>query len=286
MKNIAVVLRGHVRTWNFNASKVFDFYNKIADNVDYYFTTWDTSSIDGVKETFEYQNLIHFQIISSELDNSILDEGKFEGKYYNGHLGPAFMNTLILPYKRLREKELNQKYDCVFDTRPDVIPQRIKHIWGDRAGMPIEIIPPTKDTVYTTGLELHTNLSDHKQDKDIAIQDWLLYCDSDTFEKTTLRYHSDKHLYEIGNGPGTQIELREYFSQNEMFLSVTDWVRAFMIRPNVFKLDWKDQQDEEKIIKISNEWSTLDSEVKTNLCKHYGVSVNDYADTPSVTCKI
>ena len=59
-----------------------------------------------------------------------------------------------------------------------------------------------------------------------------------------------------------------------------------MIRPNVFKLDWKDQRDEEKIIKISNEWSTLDSEVKTNLCKHYGVSVNDYADTPSVTCKI
>ena len=44
MKNIAVVLRGHVRTWHFNAPKVFEFYNSIADNVDYYFTTWDTSN--------------------------------------------------------------------------------------------------------------------------------------------------------------------------------------------------------------------------------------------------
>ena len=35
MKNIAVVLRGQVRTWHFNAPKVFDFYDKIADNVDY-----------------------------------------------------------------------------------------------------------------------------------------------------------------------------------------------------------------------------------------------------------
>ena len=42
MKNIAVVLRGQVRTWHFNAPKVFDFYNEIADNVDYYFVTWDT----------------------------------------------------------------------------------------------------------------------------------------------------------------------------------------------------------------------------------------------------
>jgi len=285
MKNIAVVLRGHVRTWHFNAPKVFDFYDAIADNVDYYFITWDISNTKGVKETFENRNLINFQIISWELENSIL-EGDPEGKYYNGHLGPAFMNTLILPYKRLREKELNQKYDCVFDTRPDVMPVRLKHLWGGKSGTPIDTIAPAKETVYTTGLEIHTNLSSIAQGKDIAIQDWFLYCDSDTFEKTTLRYHSDKYVYELGNGPGTQIELREYYSQNEMSLCVTDWVKAYMIRPNAFKLDWKDQRDNDKIIDSIREWPTLDSETKTNLCEHYGVSINDYKDTPSITCKI
>ena len=71
MKNIAVVLRGHVRTWRFNAPKVFDFYNEIADNVDYYFITWDTSNTEGIEETFINQNLVHFQIVSHSLHNSL-----------------------------------------------------------------------------------------------------------------------------------------------------------------------------------------------------------------------
>ena len=58
-KNIAVVLRGHVRTWHFNAPKVFDFYDSIAENVDYYFITWDSSNTDRIEGTFKDQNLIH-----------------------------------------------------------------------------------------------------------------------------------------------------------------------------------------------------------------------------------
>lgn len=284
MKHIAVVLRGHVRTWHFNAPKVFEFYDEIADNVDYYFTTWDTSNTDDVKETFNKRNLIHYQIISANLEGG--DSINDIGKYYNGHIGPAFMNTLILPYKRLREKELDQKYDCIFDTRPDVIPQRIKYIWGDKAGMSIEIIPPTKDTVYTTGLELQTNLSDIKQGTDIAIQDWLLYCDSDTFEKTTLRYHANKYLYAMDNGPGTQIELREYITANDMHICVSDCIQAFMTRPNVFTLDWKDQKDKSSIIETSGKWPALSSQIKTDICERYGISLSDYVDTPSITCKI
>ena len=72
MKNIAVVLRGHVRTWHFNAPKVFDFYNEIADNVDYYFITWDTSNTEGVEESFTNQNLIHFHILGHSMHNAEL----------------------------------------------------------------------------------------------------------------------------------------------------------------------------------------------------------------------
>ena len=58
LKHIAVVLRGHVRTWNFCAPKVFDFYNQIAEDVDYYFIVWDTSNTEGIKETFKDQKFI------------------------------------------------------------------------------------------------------------------------------------------------------------------------------------------------------------------------------------
>ena len=276
MKHIAVVLRGHVRTWHFNAPKVFEFYDEIADNVDYYFTTWDTSNTDDVKETFNKRNLIHYQIISANLEGG--DSINDIGKYYNGSLGPAFMNTLILPYKRLREKELNQKYDCVFDTRPDVMPTRLDILRGDEAGTYITFLKPAKNSVYVPGLEL--------QNEDIALADWLLYCDSDTFEKTTLRYHANKYLYAIGNGPGTQIELREYITANDMHICVSDCIQAFMTRPNVFTLDWKDQKDKSSIIETSGKWPALSSHIKTDMCERYGISLSDYVDTPSITCKI
>ena len=60
--HIAVVLRGHVRTWHFIYPLVFKFYESIAENVDYYFITWDTSNTNGIEETFEGKNLIHFQV--------------------------------------------------------------------------------------------------------------------------------------------------------------------------------------------------------------------------------
>ena len=91
MKNIAVVLRGHVRTWHFNAPKVFDFYDSIADNVDYYFTTWDTSNTDGIEGTFEDQNLIHFQILSHSIHLRMQfrqQQDERKGDWYNGQLGP------------------------------------------------------------------------------------------------------------------------------------------------------------------------------------------------------
>ena len=53
LDHIAVVLRGHVRTWHYIYPMVFDFYDSIAENVDYYFVTWDTSNTDGIVETFK-----------------------------------------------------------------------------------------------------------------------------------------------------------------------------------------------------------------------------------------
>ena len=289
MKNIAVVLRGHVRTWHFNAPKVFEFYNSIADNVDYYFTTWDTSNTDGIEETFEYQNLIHFQIVSHSFENAILTEGDFKGKWYNGQLGPPYMNMMILPHLRRREKQLETKYDCVFDTRPDVLPIRQKILFGEDAGKEISITKPEPNSIYITGLEVQLNLSSGlptSSTEDIAIQDWFLYMGSDEFEKFSMRYHSDNFIYTMGTGPGTQIELREYIFVNKMYLCIQDWSRGYMMRPNVFRLDWLDSKDLTTILDTNREWPDLLKDKKIENCERYNIALSDYMDTPSITCKI
>ena len=287
MKNIAVVLRGHVRTWHFNAPKVFEFYDSIADNVDYYFTTWDTSSTKGIEETFVNQNLIHFQIASYSLHNVLTTEGDSIGEYYNGHIGPPFMNMLILPHIRRQEKQLDAKYDCIFDSRPDVLPVRNKIIWGESAGDSLSVTYPAPKTIYFTGLEMQTNMLTNKLD--VAMQDWFMYMGSDEFEIFNLRYHSDNRLYKTDDGPGTQIEIREYVADGKvmrMNVCVHDWCQAYMTRPNVFTLDWKDQKDDSSIIETSGKWPALSSQIKTDICERYGISLSDYVDTPSITCKI
>ena len=280
LKHIAVVLRGHVRTWHFNAPKVFEFYDSVAENVDYYFITWDSSNTDDIEETFKNKNLIYFQILNQQLEN---------GRWYNGHLGPPFMNQMILPHLKRQEKKINQQYDCIFDTRPDVLPSRLKIIFGDNAGNNISITPPEPNTVYITGLELHTNTSSIKPQsgmQDIALQDWFLYMGSDEFEKLCMRYHPDKFLYELRMGPGTQIELREYISYWKMFLCVQDWSKGHMTRPPVYKLDWLDSNNIDILIETSNSWPSLKRDEKIALCERYGISLSDYVDTPSITCKI
>ena len=287
MKNIAVVLRGHVRTWHFNTSKVFEFYNEIAENVDYYFITWDTSNTEGIEESFVDQNLIHFHILSYSIHNALITDGAKEGDYYNGHLGPPFMNMIMLPHIRRQEKCLGAQYDCIFDTRPDVLPVRNQIIWGENAGDDLSITYPNPNTIYFAGLEMQTNIKTNELD--VAMQDWFMYMGSDEFEIFNMRYHADNWVYRHDDGPGTQIEIREYVESNPvtpMTVCIQDWCNAYMLRPNVFRLDWLDSRDTETLLYQSRKWPTMTKEDKITDCERYGISLSDYVDTPSITCKI
>ena len=90
----------------------------------------------------------------------------------------------------------------------------------------------------------------------------------------------------MGTGPGTQIELREYISVNKMYLCIQDWSRGYMMRPNVFRLDWLDSKDLTTILDTNREWPDLLKDKKIENCERYNIALSDYMDTPSITCKI
>jgi hypothetical protein len=285
---IAVMLRGHVRTWHYIYPLVFDFYDNLGGTVDYYFCTWDTSNTKGVEETFKGKNLISFQILPHDLEPparhmraGVPHNFTLKGKYYNSAMGPPYMNKMMEPYLNLKEKEMGRFYDVVFDTRPDILPS-IKY----------ELTPifPEANTVTVTGLEVHTNLTipSHPKSgiKDIAVQDWLMMMGSKEFRKMATRYDSDNWLYKATEGPGCQIEYREYVTAQDLNLCTSDWVQGLMIRPNCFTLDWIYRNDADAIQASSSGWALLDKEEKTRLCERYGVALSDYIDTHSATCKI
>jgi hypothetical protein len=282
LDHIAVVLRGHVRTWHYIYPMVFDFYDSIAENVDYYFITWDSSNTDGVVETFKHQNLIHFQIVAKDI---------CDGEYYDSLTGPGFMGTMILPHLKAKEEKLkNKTYDAIFDSRPDVIMERTKVIHGDNTGENLPVIVPEHNSVHITGLEVHINqhllgTTNKSGLPDIAIQDWCLMFHSQSYRLILDRY-LHKNQMPGHDKPGAQIEYRQILEEKNINICTSDWLVAKMARPTCFELDWDLQNDFHAICNTSTQWMEIDSEKRKELCLRYKVSLSDYMDTPSLTCKI
>lgn len=281
MKNIAVMLRGHVRTWNFNYPFLFDFYESIAENVDYYFITYDNSNHAGVEKTFKGKNLITFQIYPHDFDTT---------KWYNSWYGPAVMSSLLIPWRKRREKETGKEYDAVFDTRPDVLVKQKQYLFGDKANLNIEPLPPEQNCIYSPGLEIHKNLSKNSAREgkpEIAIRDWFLMMTPEVYDMMAKRYINDYRVYTDGETPGAQIEYIDIAHSLEFHICTIDWLDTRMTRPTVFQLDWKQARTWDDVVYASGfGWVNLSRYDKIQLCMRYGVEVRDYLDSASATCKI
>jgi hypothetical protein len=111
MKKVAVFVRGHMRTWDFNKDNIFNFCDKLGDRVDYYCAVWmnkkNYSEIDRMKADFAGRNLKIF----------LMPENHWE---YDAFKGPAHMSTMLNKFKLEEEVLSGVVYDAVLDTRPDV----------------------------------------------------------------------------------------------------------------------------------------------------------------------
>jgi hypothetical protein len=246
MDHIAVVLRGHVRTWYYTHSTIFRFYKSIAKNVDYYFVTWDTPSVNEevIKKTFKGQHLEKFLKVPYNHD------------LYNSWLGPSWLCNNVLPFKHEREKTV--KYNAVFDTRPDVIYRLINN----------PFIRPEPKCYYTSSIDCFTSALTEKTT--IGIGDWFLYSDSKTFDKISERYNClDQH--------SCQIQFRIEIEKLNVSLCVSDSVHAVIVRPNIINLI----PDSEKFFnhnhyQLAEEWVHLPAREKSKILEKHHIDEVDY----------
>jgi len=260
MNHIAVFLRGHMRTWYYLAPAVFDFYNSIAKNVDYYVSTWQQSGVrmTDIEKSFEGQNLVKAILVP------------VDDRFYTSWNGSGWLNFNLLPYKKLREQTV--KYDAVFDSRPDIIsrvaPYRIPDI----------ITEPEEDTLHVSGLTIQKSYLDNK--KHVAIRDHFLMSTSKVFDIMSYRFtEKDDH--------GSQIQFLKYIDKWNLELNTIPWVESIITRPNQIFIapnskDYFTLSDEGA---LRENWIDIPTEKKIQILTENDIQLADYM-TDSIVAKL
>lgn len=124
---LAVLLCGDFRAWPRASEYLFDYFEPLSDNIDYYFATWSTTrdywwpehksktterlvTEEQLTEKFVNKNLIGYTIV----DQSVLP--RYNLTFY-------YQSYLALQANKLKcqhESENNFVYDQVFEIRPDL----------------------------------------------------------------------------------------------------------------------------------------------------------------------
>lgn len=261
MKHIAVILRGHIRTWNYTRPAVFDFYDSIAEKVDYYFATWNHENfhMKTIEDDFIGKNLIKLLCVSPD------------SRYYNSWDGPPWLSYNLLPYKHLREKEVT--YDAVFDTRPDIIYSVVDHR---------RITKPEENILYSTGFTCQPEPNTDKLY--IGLQDHFFMSTSKVHDRMSERFI---HWNDIGCH-----SMFVKLAQNEGYTtSKINWIIDDITRPNAFEKipsskDYFDYQKTGIGYKIlEQEWAQLNTDDKIAILKRHGIREEDYR-TQSIMAKL
>jgi hypothetical protein len=259
MKNIAVILRGHYRTWEYNHKAAFKFYESIAENVEYYFVTWQFDGMNTKRITDSFVNNNQKLIKFITLDPP--------GLYYTSWHGPSWLNYNIIPYKKKRECEIT--YDAVFDTRPDIIYATIE-------GKPV--LPPEPNTWHVTGYEPH--FGHDGVTRHIGVQDHFFMSTSEVHDKMNLR-HAYQDLI------GIQAQELKLATDFGIKTAVIDWMNASIVRPTAFASvpnpdeyftnpDWQSLQ---------RDWVSMPTEQKLELLRIHNILREDYT-TASIMAKL
>ena len=251
-KNIAVTLRGHIRTWNYTRPAIFKFYEQLAENVDYYYATWQLPYLDSQKlnSTFDSVNLIQHHLVHMPVAL------EFKGC----RLGPSYLSSHI---------QLKKDYDCVIDSRFDAVPVLLSD----------DIKKPADNEIMCVQWLL-------PQEVEACMSDQYAIMTNSTFYKfaTKLDYLKKTVKRNI-KGDQTylnEIHVRRACERLKINLTTqTTWATNYLVRPNIIDIfpsslsitaySW-DQVHHQGWVK----WPELTLAEKINYCKQCDCDLRDY----------
>lgn len=244
---LAVLLCGDFRAWPRASEYLFDYFDCLSDNIDYYFVTWNKTrdywwpehksktteravTEQDITEKFKSKNLAGFQLI----DQSVLPRFNLTF-YYQSYLA-LHANQL----KQACETANNFVYDQVIEIRPDLY---IRH-----EDILTELLP-CSDNEYVAGIPFFNN-------------DLQLPQINDFYSRTSSKGNdiiSQRFYYRMEENPSTQINnhwlLLDYLNHTGMrahqqFVTLGD---SIPIRPN-FPTDNLNNYSMTELKSLDKEW--------------------------------
>lgn len=260
LNNIAVVLRGQYRTWGYVHPVVFDFYDKIAKNVDYYMVTWryyDQYGYTNFFEPFEKYNKKLIKFLTIYPDN----------QYYSSYLGPSYLTYQIIP--DMLEQHHKKKYDFVFNTRPDIIYK----LQSDDMLLNLK-----EDTFYTTGYVCQPDGRENGL-YHMGVEDHLFASSFDNHLIMNSRHIRPETM-------GCHNEILDRATQYGIKTAALYNMFARIVRPTAF-IECPDPFEYFNIdnFDISRKWMDMEKQKKLKLLRKYSITEADYT-TSSILAKI
>ena len=255
LNRIAVFLHGHPRTWKYTKDHLFNFFDSIANEVEYFVAFWKTTNRNTweLKKDFDGRTLCEYLICDNHWN-------------YDAWTGPTHLSNLLEPIRvkqeLLNKQVTNQYYDLVIDTRPDVVFSLI----GDPQW-------PTENDVAVSKVVKNPNPIWHGM--------------QDTFFITSSRGHiilnqrqkyDSRHDYLI-DLPSSHHSKLLYFC--ELYglnpIETSNWLRCDMVRPNIVDIPFPEGSVvTNHATNLFYKWIELDIHQKIDCLNRAGIELDEY----------
>ena len=259
MDRIAVIIRGHLRTWNYLKPAVFDFYRQIAKEVDFFFVTWRVPNLNEQEliNDFNSENLIKLLILTPPTGPE---------SFYSSWGGPAYLSFHIAPYVRQSQKTVN--YDAIIETRPDIAYCLNKKY---------PVIKPEHKSLYTP--RLSSIFSDNNVY--IGTTDHFFVMHPNVFQVLSDRISITTTVL------GSHYDYIKMCQNNNINICSLRWAEVVISRPNGI-----DHVSDPRLYPISNpatffhEWGQMPEEVKMSYITKYNLNEFDYMNSDNPYARI
>lgn len=256
-KRIAVIIRGHVRTWDWCKQNIFFTYGQLAEQIEWYFVTWQTPDLNLIKlkQDFVNKNLIDLVAVPISWYNYFNVGPQPYGQHSGPWYSPAWLSFNILPSKKIRQQQVN--YDVVFDQRPDALSYISDMVFTKISPNSVYCIN-SQSEIFDIGFMSDSNTYDK-----LASRFTYEFQNQDTPESALFNFCNISNIkFESGFFDYTVIrpDIFNYFPDPLINISYNQW-------SNIKNISGND---------MVSTWGKLSKDVQLEILKKYNISFWDY----------
>lgn len=253
LNRIAVILRGHKRTWDFTKEHLLSFFNFYAFDVDFFINFWhyENASYDQILEDFKDHNL----------KKLILEPVRDDKMFYSPWHGPTYLVEKLLPSILYEECKNNYRYDLIIDTRPDICFER-------------NITLDHNICAYPMGIG--TNAVVHKRN---YMDDICFLTDSVSLNFWVKRTKFDSQMFDEFpdiSKEGVHSASYWYAKFYQYHIYQIPWFRALLVRPNIIDISNKTVSLYKASTYTNPIWDNFSKDQKLEYLEKTGILEKEY----------